>query len=356
MDSTASLLLDWYDREGRCLPWRARPGDSVDPYRVWLSEIMLQQTTVQTVIPYYNAFLERWPTVADLATAELEAVLHAWQGLGYYARARHLKACADAVMARHGGRFPETEAALRTLPGVGPYTAAAVAAIAFGRRAVVVDGNVERVMARVFNVETPLPDSRPALTAHADHLTPTDRPGDYAQAVMDLGALICTPRNPACALCPWRDGCAGRRAGDPARLPAKRPKPPRPTRHGGVFWTQRGDGRVLVRQRPTKGLLGGMMEFPNTGWESATPWADADLLAAVPAAGRWQVLGGGVKHTFTHFHLELRVLTGVLHGKGATLTGTWVAPEALDTQAMPTLMRKVAKHVLRHGYRREETE
>ena len=242
-------MLDWYDRNRRILPWRAAPGERPEPYGVWLSEIMLQQTTVATIGRYWAAFRAKWPQVGDLARASQDEVLQQWQGLGYYARARNLHACAQAVAALPGGRFPDTEAGLRALPGIGAYTAAAIAAIAFDRPAVVLDGNVERVMARLFQVETPLPEAKPVLRAHAASLTPQARPGDYAQAVMDLGATICTPRKPRCLLCPWREACAAFRQGEPERLPLKRAKPERPLRRGVGFWLVRPDGSVLLRRR-----------------------------------------------------------------------------------------------------------
>ena len=253
-------LLDWYDRHRRILPWRAARGATADPYHVWLSEIMLQQTTVVTVGPYFQDFIARWPSVMDLAAASLDDVLHAWQGLGYYARARNLHKCAQVVAADLGGKFPEDEADLRALPGIGAYTAAAIAAIAFARPATVVDGNVERVIARLRRVETPLPPAKPELTRLAAELTPARRPGDYAQAIMDLGATVCMPRNPACDRCPWHADCAARAAGVADELPRKLPKKERPTRRGVAFWTVRRDGSVLLRRRPESGLLGGMME------------------------------------------------------------------------------------------------
>ena len=266
----ARMLLDWYDRHRRRLPWRAAPGVPSDPYRVWLSEIMLQQTTVPVVVGYFQRFLARWPTLEALTQAELDDVLHAWQGLGYYARARNLHACAQHVLADHGGRFPPEEKALRALPGIGRYTAAAIAAIAFDRPATVVDGNVERVMARLRAVETPLPTAKSRLYTLAAELTPETRPGDYAQALMDLGATVCTPRNPGCLACPWRDACEGRARGMAETLPRRAPKRPRPLRYGVSFWLMRADGAVLLRRRPETGLLGGMIELPTTPWRSGT--------------------------------------------------------------------------------------
>lgn len=350
MASTAhpsSPLLEWYDRHRRRLPWRALPGERMDPYRVWLSEIMLQQTTVQAVVPYYESFLKRWPNVGDLARADLDDVLHAWAGLGYYARARNLHKCAQFVVARHGGRFPDNEAALLELPGVGSYTAAAIAAIAFDIPAAVVDGNVERVIARLFAIDTPPIRAKGEIRALAGDLTPADRPGDHAQAMMDLGATICTPRNPACGLCPFRDRCLARIEGDPEAYPAKEEKKPKPTRRGTVFWLVRGDGAVLLRRRPESGLLGGMMEFPGSVWTEG-PLDPEAALDAAPIATNWRRLDGQVSHTFTHFHLELVVFAASIRLGDAKL-GTWCPVDRLGDQALPTLFAKVARHVLKHA-------
>ena len=338
-------LLAWYDGHRRVLPWRAAPGETADPYRVWLSEIMLQQTTVATVAGYFARFLERWPELRSLAEAPLDDVLHAWQGLGYYARARNLHACARAVIARHGGVFPEDEAALRALPGIGAYTAAAVAAIAFGRAATPVDGNIERVIARLFAVEEPLPDAKPALRRLAQSLTPDERAGDYAQAAMDLGATICTPKKPKCMLCPWREACRGLAAGIAQNLPARRARTAKPVRRGVAFWAVRPDGAVLLRRRPEKGLLGGMMEVPSTLWRES-PWSEAEAKAAAPFAAGWRLVPGVVRHTFTHFHLELAVLAGTAR-QGCSTGGQWVALDDLPRQALPTLMKKVVAHARR---------
>jgi A/G-specific adenine glycosylase len=341
---SAGTLLAWYDRHRRLLPWRAAPGTRPDPYSVWLSEIMLQQTTVAAVAPYFESFLRRWPTVTDLAAAELDEVLHAWQGLGYYARARNLHRCARQLAAA-GGRYPDSETELLKLPGIGPYTAAAIAAIAFGRRAVVVDGNVERVMARMFAVHDSLPGAKPQLHALADSLTPATRPGDYAQAVMDLGATICTPRNPGCALCPWGETCGGREIAD--SLPRRAPKPDRPLRRGIAFWITRPDGSVLLRRRPESGLLGGMIEAPSTEWrEGPMPsLAAARKAAPLPARG-WRALPGTVDHGFTHFRLELAVLSGRV-GRNAGAGEIWCPPDRLGEQALPTVMKKLARHALK---------
>ena len=346
-DDRAARLLAWYDRHRRRLPWRALPGEHADPYRVWLSEIMLQQTTVATVGPYFERFLERWPDIRALAAAPLDDVLHAWQGLGYYARARNLHACARAVVMRHGGRFPETEAALRELPGIGNYTAAAIAAIAFDQPAVPVDGNIERVVARLFLVRTPLPEAKPELRRLAATLAPAARAGDFAQAAMDLGATICTPTKPKCVLCPWREDCAARRAGRAEELPARKPKPAKPLRRGVAFWAVRADGAALLRRRPAEGLLGGMMEVPSTEWRAAA-WSVVAARKAAPVKARWRLLPGLVRHSFTHFDLELQILVGAVAaepGRDET-TGIWVLPEKLTTQALPTVMKKVIAFAL----------
>ena len=333
---SAESLLDWYDVHGRDLPWRIRPaaragGQVADPYRIWLSEVMLQQTTVAAVKAYFARFTALWPTVQALAAAEDGAVMAEWAGLGYYARARNLLACARAVVAQHGGVFPSDLAALRALPGVGPYTAAAIAAIAFDRAEVVVDGNVERVMARVFAIETPLPLAKPELVEAAATLTPKLRAGDYAQAVMDLGATICTPRQPACAICPWTAGCQARAEGIAAELPRKLAKAAKPTRTGQVWLGRRADGAILLERRADKGLLGGTLGFPGSGWDGSN--ADA------PAAGNWAEVGM-VRHTFTHFHLDLTVLTADLAHNIAPHRGEFHGPNAVSAQDLPTLMRK----------------
>lgn len=340
--STPEKLLAWYDAHARRLPWRARPGERAEPYAVWLSEIMLQQTTVAAVKPYYAKFLARWPTVADLAAAPADEVMKAWAGLGYYSRARNLHAAAQAVAREHGGRFPETEAGLRALPGVGPYTAAAIAAIAFGRRAVVVDGNVERVVARLYCIETPLPAARRDIRAAADAITPAGRAGDFAQAMMDLGATICTPRKPACALCPLSADCRARAAGAQERLPAKARKPERPKRAGAVFFARRGDGAILTRTRPARGLLGGMVELPGSPWSGDFDAADALAHApfSAPVAANWRRLGE-VRHVFTHFALTLAVFAAdVPDATSAPAGARWTPAAALDGEALPSLMRK----------------
>jgi A/G-specific adenine glycosylase len=339
-------LLAWYDRHRRVLPWRAKPGETADPYRVWLSEIMLQQTTVATVGPYFLTFLARWPDVAALAAAPLDDVLTAWAGLGYYARARNLHKCAQVVAREHGGRFPETEAGLRELPGIGAYTAAAIAAIAFDRRAVVMDGNVERVVARLNRVRDALPAAKPELRALTDALTPDARPGDFAQAMMDLGATVCTPRKPRCALCPWRADCAAFRAGDAEDYPRKAAKAERPVLHAVAYWMTLADGRVLLRRRPEQGLLGGMMEIPTNTWR-AEPWDAAEARAAAPFAAEWRELPGTIRHVFTHIDLRLSLLAG---GLKKTPAGMIAAPlDRLGDYALPSVMRKIVNAAVKGG-------
>jgi A/G-specific adenine glycosylase len=338
-DELSSGLLEWYDVHARDMPWRVSPADRKaghlpDPYRVWMSEIMLQQTTVAAVKEYFERFTRRWPTVRDLAAAEDAAVMGEWAGLGYYARARNLLKCARAVVADHGGAFPDTYDALLSLPGIGPYTAAAISSIAFDRSETVLDGNVERVMARMYNIHDPLPGSKPRLKSQAAALTPEVRPGDYAQAVMDLGATICTPRNPACGICPWRDPCAARVAGTAADLPKKTPKKAKPTRYGVVYLGQREDGAWLVETRPDKGLLGGMMGWPGSDWsESPTDHTP-------PSAGNWQDLSGEVRHTFTHFHLILQVKTAQLPLETEPMQGFFLGKHDFKPSDLPTVMRK----------------
>jgi len=338
----AAALLAWYDRHRRDLPWRARPGETADPYRVWLSEIMLQQTTVVTVAPYFVRFVARWPDIRALAAASLDEVLHEWQGLGYYARARNLHACARAVVERHEGRFPDDPAMLRALPGIGDYTAAAIAAIAFDHQSAAVDGNVERVVARLFAVGEPLPQAKPKLRAFATALVPERRAGDFAQAVMDLGAVLCTPRRPRCVLCPWRGDCAAAAAGIAESLPARADKPERPVRYGVVFWLMRDDGAVMLRRRPEKGLLGGMIELPSTPWREV-PWDAAEAIPAAPMATAWNVLPGTVQHGFTHFRLELALMAG---RTAAPPEGIWARPDEFKNYAFPTLTKKLVNYAL----------
>jgi A/G-specific adenine glycosylase len=320
-------LLSWYDRNGRALPWRVR-GGAPDPYRTWLSEVMLQQTTAAAVGPYYLRFLQAWPSVEALARAPREEVLAAWAGLGYYARARNLHAAAQ-LLAAHG--FPETEAGWRALPGIGAYSAAAIAAIAYGEAANVVDGNVERVIARLCGVETPLPGAKPALRALAEQLATDHRPGDWAQALMDLGALVCTPRAPKCGECPWRRACAAYASGAPQELPRRAPKPTRPERYGAAFRIAR-DGRVWLVRRAETGLLGGMAGLPGGAWRDR-PWARREALAFAPCAARWRKIGA-VRHVFTHFALTLDV-----YAADATPPGEGWWGEARE---LPSVFRKAA--------------
>jgi A/G-specific adenine glycosylase len=344
-------LLAWYDRHRRVLPWRAPPGECSDPYRVWLSEIMLQQTTVRAVAPYYARFLVRWPDVRALAAAPLDDVLKAWAGLGYYARARNLHACARAVVERYDAEFPRSEAELRELPGIGAYTAAAIAAIAFDQPAVPIDGNIERVITRLYAIATPLPAAKPEISARAHALAPAQRPGDFAQAMMDLGATICSPKRPACALCPWFDGCAARIRGDAELFPRKTPKREGALRRGAAFVAVRTDGFLLVRTRPAKGLLGGMTEVPTTQW--AQDFEEKTALAAVPRFNspgakrevKWRRVAGLVRHVFTHFPLELTVYAGEIGANTPAPDGTrWIALADLGSEALPSLMRKVVAH------------
>ncbi|MBN9318098.1 MAG: A/G-specific adenine glycosylase [Caulobacterales bacterium 68-7] len=332
-------LLDWYDAEARVLPWRIGPaerraGVRPDPYRVWLSEVMLQQTTTPHATPYFLSFTKRWPTVSDLAATPDADLMAAWAGLGYYARARNLLACARAVADEHSGVFPDTEAGLRGLPGVGAYTAAAVAAIAFDQAANVVDGNVERVMARLFAVETPLPAAKPELARRAAELVSDDRPGDWAQALMDLGATVCRPKSPLCDRCPLTAFCAGLATGAPETYPRKTAKAARPRRHGVAYVLTQGDRVVLVR-RPPKGLLGGMLGLPTTDWRSE-PWSEAEAKAAAPAKADWRYVGE-IEHVFTHFALGLKVM----RAEGDWSHGEWTAPAGLD--GLPSVFLKAAR-------------
>ncbi len=343
----AARLLAWYDSHGRDLPWRVKgrhTDERQDPYFVWLSEIMLQQTTVAAVREYFLKFISTWPTVQDLAAAELDDVLRAWAGLGYYARARNLHACAKVVVGKHGGRFPADHAALLALPGVGPYTASAIAAIAFDARHAAVDGNVERVISRYYAIETPLPVSKPAIRDKAEALVPEARAGDFAQAIMDLGATVCTPRSPNCLICPWTDDCVGRVLGIAAELPRKAARKAIPTRHGHAYWIERSDGAVLLRRRPAKGLLGGMMEVPSSEWLAKLP----DMEVSAPFAANWKKRPGKVTHTFTHFHLELTVWRAA-NDDAALAESHWVSRAELHAEALPTVMRKVVAHVLGEG-------
>jgi A/G-specific adenine glycosylase len=338
-EALRASLLAWYDANARALPWRVSPADHAvgvraDPYRVWLSEVMLQQTTVPHATPYFLKFTSRWPTVAHLADAADADVMAAWAGLGYYARARNLLACARAVAQNHGGVFPDTEEGLRSLPGLGPYTAAAVGAIAFDRPTNVVDGNVERVMARLFAVETPLPDAKPELKRLAGALVRAERPGDWAQALMDLGATICRPKAPLCERCPIAAHCAALASGAPQTYPRKTEKAIRPHRHGVAFVLTRGDEVALVRRPPT-GLLGGMLALPTTDWRSER-WDDAEAARAGPADVAWRGVGE-VEHGFTHFTLTLRLL----RAEGDAAGVIWTPRR--DLEALPSVFLKAAR-------------
>ena len=342
----AARLLAWYDRHRRSLPWRAKPGEAIDPYRVWLSEIMLQQTTVAAVVPYFVRFLERWPSIEGLAAAPLEEVLTEWAGLGYYARARNLHACARKVVEDRGGLFPQSAEELERLPGIGRYTAGAIAAIAFNRRAAALDGNAERVLARLYDIREPLSESKAALRARGEALVPADRPGDFAQGLMDLGATVCTPAEPRCLACPWGEDCAARAVGDPENVPAKAPRGQKPVRRGVAFWAMRRDGALLLRRRAEQGLLGGMAEVPSTDWRKEA-WTVEEALRSAPFAAEWRVLPGGVAHVFTHFRLELKV-AAARAPQDATPEGSyWCPVERLGEEPLPTLMRKVIEHGLK---------
>lgn len=336
--SLKDRLLDWYDREGRSLPWRIRPEDRAegvvaDPYAIWLSEIMLQQTTVPHATPYWNRFLELWPGVENLAAAPREDVMREWAGLGYYARARNLHACAQMVAGELGGVFPDTLKGLLALPGVGEYTANAILAAAFNKPASVVDGNVERVITRFYRVQTALPKAKPEIKTLAAGIACEARSGDYAQAIMDLGATVCTPRAPDCERCPWSTDCQARAEGDALRYPLKEKKKPKPVRRG-FAWLVRRDGQVWLRTRADKGLLGGMREIPSTDWKTELP----DWLP--PFADGWNERGE-VKHVFTHFELRLDVREAAAPADWTPCSGDWVSEETLEQEALPSVMRKV---------------
>jgi A/G-specific adenine glycosylase len=345
--SIRAALLDWYDAHRRDLPWRVKPGRKPDPYAVWLSEIMLQQTTVATVGPYFGDFMARWPTVEALAAAHLDDVLVAWQGLGYYARARNLHKCAGVVATAHGGVFPDTLDGLQALPGIGPYTASAIAAIAFNRAAMPVDGNIERVTARLFAIDTPLPAGKADIAEAAKVFTEDVRPGDFAQAMMDLGATVCTPGAPKCLVCPLADFCRARAEGDPARLPVRARKAKRPERRCVMYWIENPEGAVLLRKRPAEGLLGGMTELPSTPWrvvEGADgDWPDdAEIATHAPLQAAWERVDGEAVHVFTHFRLTIRVMRG--HARdGANAEGFWVRPADFSAHALPTVIKKAVK-------------
>jgi A/G-specific adenine glycosylase len=354
----AAVLLGWYDAHHRELPWRTAPRDLAkghrpDPYRVWLSEIMLQQTTVEAVKSYYTRFLELWPTVTDLAAADPDDVMKAWAGLGYYSRARNLKKCADFVAAELEGVFPDSEAGLLSLPGIGPYTAAAVAAIAFNRPAAVVDGNVERVFSRLFSIATPLPAAKSEIRQRVLEVLPHDRPGDFAQATMDLGATICSPKRPKCMLCPVNDYCSALANGDPEFFPVKAAKKEKPLRRGAAFIAVRSDGSVLLRKRKGSGLLAGMAEPPTTDW---TARIDGETgVEAAPFKAAWRPCGA-IRHVFTHFELSMDVFRADV-GTRETSDGEWWSPASqLAGEALPTVMKKAITAALPDAFRRPGPE
>lgn len=341
-NQVAPALLDWYDAHHRELPWRTPPralrkGVRPDPYRVWLSEVMLQQTTVEAVKAYFTRFVEQWPDVNALAAADTSDVMKAWAGLGYYSRARNLKACAEEVAEKHGGVFPDTEEGLRALPGIGPYTAAAIAAIAFNRPAAVVDGNIERVISRLYAIATPLPAAKPEIKARVAEILPPDRPGDFAQAMMDLGATICSPKRPKCMLCPVNESCTALSQGDPEFYPVKAAKKEKPLRQGAAFVAVRDDGAILLRTRPNSGLLGGMSEPPTTGWTSRQ---DGDTtVAGAPFPANWRP-AGAVRHVFTHFELALSVWRADGDAFPTPPGAWWSTPDEIPGEALPTVMKK----------------
>ncbi len=351
MESFSARLLTWYDRHARVLPWRVGPDDGKrglrsDPYHVWLSEVMLQQTTVATVGAYFQKFVEIWPTVEDLADATADDVLKAWAGLGYYSRARNLKACADIIVSEHKGLFPKTQVELIKLPSIGDYTSAAIAAIAFGQKTAVVDGNIERVCTRHTENPTPLPKVKEDCRTFMAGVTPEARPGDFVQAMMDLGATICTPKNPTCSLCPINADCKAYAAGTMLNFPVKAPKKKKPTRVGAAFVLTNKDGAVWLTKRPNKGLLGGMTIVPTTGWTASN---DGETGAnSAPVIADW-AQKTGIRHTFTHFHLELEVW--LARTDKSPTNGWWSAPNTLLGEALPTLMKKVITSALPNAFR-----
>lgn len=334
-------ILLWYDTHQRSLPWRIPSSEKQNPYHVWLSEIMLQQTTVPTVVSYFTKFIDRWPTVHDLASASLDEVLHAWQGLGYYARARNMHKCASIVSEQKNGLFPSTEEELVKLPGIGPYTAAAISAIAFGQPSTVVDGNIDRIISRLFCIKAPIQSAKKEIYEYAKRLTPKTRAGDYAQALMDLGSGICKPKSPKCLECPVSRDCLAKEKGETGKYPLQPIKETKPKRTGTVFWIERAsDKAVFFIKRPTKGLLGGLYFLPSTNWDNSKEVSDPHFKHAI---GHFQPLGK-VSHTFTHFHLELEILSGkVSRNLEKKLNGEWILRNQLDEYAFPTLMRKIFK-------------
>jgi A/G-specific adenine glycosylase len=332
-------LLKWYDANARVLPWRAVSPARMDPYKVWLSEIMLQQTTVAAVKDYFLKFIAIWPNVQALAAAPIDDVLKAWSGLGYYRRAHNLHKCAGVIVAEHGGQFPQDYKALLELPGIGIYTAGAISAIAFDLPIAAVDGNVERVISRLDAIEEPVPTSKPIITKRAQSLMPQKRAGDFVQALMDLGATVCTPKSPNCSICPWMETCEARRTSIVEVLPRKQPRKALPIRYGMAYVAIREDGAVLLKRRPDFGLLGGMMEVPGSEWKSVS-----HRMHPPPFEAKWKALSGLVEHTFTHFNLVISVRKAVGIGMDATPDGIWVAKEDVASEALPTVMRKILAH------------
>lgn len=336
-------ILDWYDQYKRQLPWRS---DAPNPYHIWLSEIMLQQTTVPTVIPYFLRFIEKWPTLEALACASLDSILVEWQGLGYYSRARNLHKCAQYIQTNLKGHFPQSATMLQSLPGIGSYTSAAIASIAFNQPTAVVDGNIVRVLSRLYAIETPYPASKSQILEIATQLTPTHRPGDYAQALMDLGAMICKPQNPRCTLCPLLNQCEAYRQDAPSRYPIKEPKEEKPIRYTTAFLIQNQDEQIFLRRRNEKGLLGGMMEVPTGSWETKEkPFNESLSHALLSSLLPPFHLMGEIRHTFTHFHLKVKIFKTVVHH--ASLQGAWIHERDLHTQALPTLMKKIIRKGLK---------
>ena len=339
-------ILDWYDHHRRYLPWRSAPGVVPNPYYVWLSEIMLQQTTVITVKPYFSYFLQKWPSIGNLADAPLDDILHAWQGLGYYARARNLHKCAKVIKYEYFGNFPENEKDLLKLPGIGPYTAAAIAAIAFGKIATPVDGNIERVICRLFSIKQPIAESKEKLRELASSMTPNFRAGDFAQSLMDIGATICIPKKPKCNLCPLTGECKANAEDIANDIPIRAPKRKKPTRTGVVFWLYNHQGEVLLRRRPDKGLLGGMIELPSSDWQDINQPVQ-NIYRNAPVDVDWQILPGKIKHTFTHFNLILDVAIGCCP-QSESIEGIWSSPSNFSKYALPTVIKKVVSHALKY--------
>jgi len=340
-------LLPWYDNHRRMLPWRAVPGYSPNPYHVWLSEIMLQQTTVATVKGYFSRFITQWPTVEDLATSTLDEVFHHWQGLGYYSRARNLHHCAQTLVRDFKGILPQEEQVLQILPGIGSYTAAAIAAIAYNQPVVPVDGNVVRVFSRLFALKTPLPTLKNEVQTLAKKMVPSQRSGDFAQSLMDLGATICRPRNPLCNLCPLQTICEGCHQGIAAQLPHPAVKDIKPRRYGIIFWVENNKGEILLEKRPDKGLLAGLIGLPTTPWQDTPGKIGPDTIGAPEGVKTWEPLPGIVRHTFTHFHLELIIVKG---RSNTSQKGFWSSFDNLKTYAFPTVMKKVINLVMTPSY------